>query len=128
MADYFQVKIDVARRSLLSFIILWPNRRAWRLSHSSGQAMLRWQKQSSTANTWIIVVFFFFSQRERNHTHPHALERPIKIEIITDEMPEAQARAPHKAPGASLLSRLGVIEGSMNRRPGATVNRTLTPM
>lgn len=52
------------------------------------------------------------------------VERPIKIEIITDEVPEAQAtrRAPPTAP--SLLSRLGgisTIEGPSRQHPGLNV-------
>jgi len=56
------------------------------------------------------------------------MKRPIKIEIITDNVPEVQARAPPAAP--SLLSRLGgitAIEGSTNRRQGAAVNSASPP-
>jgi len=56
------------------------------------------------------------------------MKRPIKIEIITDDVPEAQARAPPAVP--SLLSRLGgisAIGGSTNRPLGTAVNSASPP-
>lgn len=56
-------------------------------------------------------------------TPPHFLERPIKIEIITDDVPDSEARAPPAVP--SLLSRLGgisAVQGSTHLQRNSSLN------